>query len=340
MAVKGRSMTYSKFSRAVRLVALFVASASGLLALSERHGLSAWAADAKVAAVFGGPVTDKGFSQSVYEAIKGEAEKSGFGFAYTNSLTPAAEVEALRGYARSGATLIVGVGEEFSPPSLEVGKQYPNVHFAVVNANKSNGSNVASVIIDQWPLGYLAGVVAAKESKTKTLGIINGIKLASTTRIAEGFEAGAKAVDPAIKILSAFTGDFSDPAKGKAAATAMISSNADVIVSALDLGAQGIVAAAKQAKDVHTIGFFVDQGAALHEPELFYTSAIANWPEAAKEIVRLEKAGKFEGKAYTFAVENPNFAYLAPFGPAVSQGTKDAVEQALADFRAGKIRAP
>lgn len=328
-------MTPLKSLRAALVAALV--SASSLLA---GHTSAAFAAEGKVAALFGGPVTDKGFSQAVFEAIKNEAEKSGFAFAYTDSLTPAAEVEALRGYARSGSTLIIGVGEEFSPPSLEVGKEFPDVHFAVINSNKSNGSNVASVIIDQWPLGYLAGIVAAKQSTTKTLGIINGIKLASTTRIEEGFEAGAKAVDPSIKVLSSFTGDFGDPAKGKAAATAMISSGADVIVSALDLGAQGIVAAAKQANGVHMIGFFVDQATALHEPELFYTSAIANWPEAAREIVRLQKAGKFEGKAYTFDVSDPRFAYLAPFGPAVSATTKDAVEKALADFRAGKIHAP
>jgi len=298
------------------------------------------AAEGKVAGVFSGSITDKGFTQSSYEALKDEAEKLGFEFAFTDSVPASAIVETLRGYARSGSNLIVSVGEEFTQPALEVGEEYPDVQFAIVNSNKSNGKNVASVIIDQWPLGYLAGVVAAHQSETGTLGIINGMEFASTQRIAAGFVAGAKSVKPDMNVLSVFTGDFSDPAKARAAATAMTSGGADVIVSALDLGAQGIVAAAKQAGNVHMIGFFVDQASALKEPELFYTSAIANWPEAVREIVRLKKAGNLKGQSYVFSVQDPKFAYLAPYGPGASQETKDAVETALAGFRSGELKAP
>lgn len=298
------------------------------------------ATDGKVAGVFSGSITDKGFTQYSYEALKDQAAQDGFDFVYTDSVAPSSMVETLRGYARSGARLIVGVGEEFTPPAKQVGSEFPDVHFVVINSNVSNGKNVAAVLIDAWPLGYLAGVIAAHQSASKVVGYINGMEFTSTKRAADGFAAGAKSVNESIKVLSVFTGDFGDPAKGRAAATAMIAGGADVIVSALDLGAQGIVAAAKQAGGVHMIGFFVDQAAELKEPELFYTSAIANWPEVSREVIRLEKAGKFEGKSYVFAVEDSRFAYLAPFGPAVTQETKDAVAAAVADFRSGKLKAP
>jgi basic membrane lipoprotein Med (substrate-binding protein (PBP1-ABC) superfamily) len=333
---KGTEMSYSKLSRTGMGVGLL---ATGILAIMLSSGPSA-AGDGKIAGVFSGPITDKGFTEHNYEALKEQAEREGFEFVYTDSVAPSSMVEALRGYARSGSKLVVGLGEEFTPPATQVGAEFPDVNFVVINSNKANEKNVAGVLIDAWPLGYVSGVIAAHQSATKTVGFINGMEFASTKRAADGFIAGAKSVDPAVNVLSVFTGDFADPAKGRAAATAMISGGADVLVSALDLGAQGIVAAAKQAGNVHMIGFFVDQAAELKKPELFYTSAIENWPETVREMVRLVKSGKFEGKNYNFAIENPKFAYLAPFGPAVSQETKDAVEAVIADFRSGKLRAP
>lgn len=300
----------------------------------------AYAASGKVAGVFSGPITDKGFTQFSYEALKDQAAQDGFEFVYTDSVAPSSIVEALRGYARSGATLVIGVGEHFTQPALLVGAEFPDVHFVVINSDKSNGKNVASAIIDAWPQGYLAGVIAAHQSTSKVVGCINGMEFSSTKRAADGFTVGAKSVDESIKVLSVFTGDFADPAKGRSAATAMISGGADVLVSALDLGAQGVVAAAKQAGGIHMIGFFVDQAKELKEPELFLTSVIANWPEVSRDVVRLEKAGQLEGKSYVHAVEDPRFAYLAPFGPAVTQQTKDAVETVIADFRSGKLKAP
>lgn len=320
------------------------AARAGMLAL----GASALAmscavaasAEGKVAGVFSGPITDKGFSQFAFEAMKDEAAKAGADFAYTDSVAPSSMVETLRGYARSGATLVIGVGEEFTPPALQVGEEFPDVDFAIVNSNRSNGVNVSSVLIDQWPLGYLAGVLAADGSATGTVGLVNGMEFESTKRLADGFASGARSVNPDAKVLNSLTGDFNDPAKGRAAATAMIAGGADVIVSALDLGAQGIVAAAKQAGDVHMIGFFVDQAAELKEPELFYTSAIANWPEAVREVVRRGTSGELGGQSYTFAVNEPTIAYLAPYGPAVTDEMKANVEAALAAFRAGEIEAP
>lgn len=303
-------------------------------------GVSAASADGRVAGVFSGPITDKGFSQFAHEAMEDEAGLAGLDFVYTDSVAPSSMVETLRGYARSGATLVVGVGEEFTPPMLQVGEEFPDVQFAIVNSNRSNGSNVAAVIIDQWPLGYLAGVLAATGSETGTVGIVNGMEFESTKRLVDGFAEGARSVDPDTKVLKSHTGDFNDPAKGRAAATAMIAGGADVIVSALDLGAQGIVAAAKQAGNVHMIGFFVDQAAELKEPELFYTSAIANWPEAVREVVRRHKNGELAGESYVFAVNEPEIAYLAPYGPAVTEEMAAEVESALAAFRSGELSAP
>ena len=53
---------------------------------------------------------------------------------------------------------------------------------------------------------YLAGVAAAKTTKTKQVGFIGGIEGAVITRFEKGFEAGVKSVDPSIKIQVDYAG--------------------------------------------------------------------------------------------------------------------------------------
>jgi basic membrane protein A len=235
--------------------------------------------------------------------------------------------------------MIIGVGEEWTQPEQTAGPQFPNVHFAVINGNSGSG-NVAGVRLDQWPLGYLAGVLAAVSTKSGVVGDVQGVEFTSTDRIKDGFEKGAKSVNPSIKVLSVFTGDFSDPAKGKEAAAAMISQGADVLVSALDLGTPGVIEAAKAKPGVHLIGFFTDQGHDFNEPSLYLSSAIASWPAATKEIVDIEAKGQFEGKLYTFSVQESKFAYLAPFGPDVTADAQAKVQAALDQFRSGQLVSP
>jgi basic membrane lipoprotein Med (substrate-binding protein (PBP1-ABC) superfamily) len=56
----------------------------------------------KIAIVFDGSITDKGFNQSVYEAAKAEAAANGLGFAYTDQVKIPSAVETLGNYARQG----------------------------------------------------------------------------------------------------------------------------------------------------------------------------------------------------------------------------------------------
>ena len=68
---------------------------------------------------------------------------------------------------------------------------------------------------------YLAGVAAAKATKTNKIGFIGGMQSDVITRFEKGYEAGAKSVNPDIKVDVQYAGSFSDAAKGKTIAAAM-----------------------------------------------------------------------------------------------------------------------
>ena len=91
----------------------------------------------------------------------------------------------------------------------------------------------------------MAGVDAAHLTKTKVIGYVGGAEIPPTVQAANGFAAGAKSVDPSIKVLKNITGDFNDVAKAKAATAAMITDEADVVFPFLDAGIAGSYAAGK-----------------------------------------------------------------------------------------------
>ena len=86
--------------------------------------------------------------------------------------------------------------------------------------------------------GFLAGVLAAMMTERdnlpeinseKIVGIIMGKNDAVAERFRSGFAAGAWYVSPEVKVLSAYTGDFTDREKAAGIAVDMKRKGADII---------------------------------------------------------------------------------------------------------------
>src|SRR5262249_3653087 len=114
--------------------------------------------------------------------------------------------------------------------------------------------------------GYLAGMVAATASKNGVIGAIGGITIcAPCVRYIQGYEMGAKFVNPNIKVgtadvtTPAFTKAFADPVTGKAFAQQFIQQNKpDVLFQVAGLTGNGVIDAACAA-GIYAIGVDVDQ---------------------------------------------------------------------------------
>src|SRR5258707_8129957 len=68
--------------------------------------------------------------------------------------------------------------------------------------------------------GYLAGILAAKTTKTKTVGIVISASDTNWYEMSGGFAAGVHSVNPKVKILFAEIGPaaYDDPAGGEGGA--------------------------------------------------------------------------------------------------------------------------
>jgi basic membrane protein A len=146
------------------------------------------------------------------------------------------------------------VGFAYSGAVDKVAKAFPDVNFAIIDDAASALPNLANLVFAENQGSYLVGAIAAQASKTGNIGFIGGVNVPLIQKFQAGYEAGAKAVNPKIKIQAKYLTEppdfsgFGDPAKGKVAAEGMFQNGADVVYHAAGGSGGGVFDAAKAAK--------------------------------------------------------------------------------------------
>jgi basic membrane protein A len=188
-----------------------------------------------------GPKNDQSFNQGNYEGVKRAAKKFGFEFKTQENVPVDEAVTSLRNLA-SVSSVVIAAGGQFTEAVNTVAPDFPDVRFIVV-AGEGDGKNITSVFKNYAEQSYIMGVLAATITKAKKVGFVGGLEIPPVQQASAGFEAGVKATDPSVEIVSTNTGSFTDAAKAKEAASAQIDSGADVINSFVDAAAPGIIEA-------------------------------------------------------------------------------------------------
>ncbi len=180
--------------------------------------------------------------------------------------TDAQKEERLRLLASGGYNPIIAVGFAYAKSVGKVAAEFPDVNFAIIDdaSDDSKGPNVAQLVFAENEGSYLVGTVAAQASKTGNVGFVGGVNVPLIQKFQAGYEAGAKAVNPDIKIDVKYLTEppdfsgFGDPAKGKVAAEGMFQKGADVVYHAAGGSGGGVFEAAKAAEGL-AIGVDSDQ---------------------------------------------------------------------------------
>ncbi|WP_406725866.1 BMP family ABC transporter substrate-binding protein [Streptomyces sp. GD-15H] len=209
---------------------------------------------------------DQSFNDAAYAGLQKAEQEFGYKTADiepTEGETDADKEQRLGSLAKQGYNPVIGVGFAYAPAMEAVAAKYPDTTFGIVDS-VVEGKNVASLVFAEEQASYLAGVAAAKATKTKTVGFVGGVDIPLIHKFEAGFEQGVKDTDPKVKVISQYLtqtaeeGGFSSPDKGKAAAEGQIEKKADVVYQAAGLSGQGVIEAAAKAK-VWAIGVDSDQ---------------------------------------------------------------------------------
>jgi basic membrane protein A len=221
-----------------------------------------------------------------------------------NSVEP-----ALRAFAERGYDIIIGVGFSQTPIIEQVAKDYPKLDFAIVDG-VSQLPNVASLIFKEHEGSYLVGMIAARTSKTGVLGFLGGMDIPLIHKFATGYEEGAHAVNPNIRVIQNYVGvtdaAWNNPGKGKEISVAQIGKGADVLFAAAGNSGLGAFDAAEQY-DKYVIG--VDSNQNWVKPGHVLTSMVKRVDSSVFQIVRDRVNGTYKGGIHVYGLENDGIGY-------------------------------
>jgi len=256
---------------------------------------------------------------------------------------------AMRAFAERNYDLIIGIGFAQTPIIELVAKDYPNIRFAIVDG-VSNLPNVASLVFKEHEGSYLVGMLAAKTSKTGTIGFLAGMDIGLIHRFKGGYEEGARAVNPNIRVIPNYVGvtdaAWNNPGKGKEIALAQIGKGVDVIFTAAGNSGLGAFDAVEQAgkqdgRATHLV-IGVDANQNMVKPGFVLTSMVKRVDNAVYAIIQDVVKGQFKAGFHVYGLNEDGVGY------AMDENNKDLVtpemiqqvEEAKKKIINGEIKVP
>ena len=321
LAACGSSNTKSTESKATESAAASEASADQAEAAS---GL-------KIALVMSGAANDQGWNQTAYEGTQKACEKYGCELAYTENVSTADIAAAFADYAGSGYDIVIGHGYEFGDPALEVAATYPDTKFICTEADAA-ADNVASYVMACEQTAYVEGIIAASMTKSGKIGAIGPIPGDSLVKIINGYEDGAKTINPDIDVQTAWTNSFVDTQLAQEAAKAMIENGADVIKHCANACGNGAMSAAVDA-NIWCQGDSYDQSSLA--PNNILDSAIYNLDVVLDKAIGSVVEGSFSGDVYNLGMADGAVEVL--LSDNLPDDVKATAEQAIEQIKSGEV---
>jgi simple sugar transport system substrate-binding protein len=177
--------------------------------------------------------TDMGWNQQGVVSARAAAQRLGVQLEVAEGLGYPDIRPIMRELAANGADLIIAHASGYNATAFEVGVER-NVPVAVVDTPRKvvRPGLVVDYTLSGHEGAYIAGVLAARATRTGTLGVVVSGEPPSWNSQSASFASGARSVRQNIPIRYAVIGPaaFSDAPGGRRVAEAVIAAGADVIL--------------------------------------------------------------------------------------------------------------
>ena len=300
--------------------------------------LAAGAALAEPALIFDlGGKFDKSFNEMAFTGAQRWAEETGGTFREIELQSEAQREQALRRFAEAGANPIVMAGFAFASALETVADEYPNTKFSIIDMVVDK-PNVRSVVFNEHEGSYLVGMMAAKASKSGTVGFIGGMDIPLIRKFACGYVQGAKAANPNATVIQNMTGTtpaaWNDPVKGSELTKAQIAQGADVVYAAAGGTGVGVL---QTAADEGILSIGVDSNQNYMHPGKVLTSMMKRVDNAVYDAFTAGDA--LETGFNVMGLSNGGVGYALDDNNAslVSADMKAAVDAAAAKIASGEL---
>ncbi|MBC7658109.1 MAG: BMP family ABC transporter substrate-binding protein [Chitinophagaceae bacterium] len=285
---------------------------------------------------------DKSFNTAAFVGMEKAGKDLSVETKYVESTDDNAFEPLLRSFAKKDYDLIVAIGFSQAEAIRKIAAQFPQKKFAIVDAEVKL-PNVRSLMFEEHQGSYLAGALAALKSKNGKVGFIGGMDIPLIRRFLLGYEAGAKAITPNIKIVTNFvgiTGDaWNNPPKAKELALAQYQAGTDVIYLAAGASNMGAFDAAEEKK---ALAIGCDSNQNRIKPGFVLTSMVKRVDVAVYQTIKDTTENKFTAGTVRFGLQNDgvDLAYDDNNAKLVDPKQKAKIAQLKKDIIDGKIKVP
>lgn len=209
--------------------------------------------------------------------------------------------------------------------------------YPIVDEEEVELDNVYAMMFKEEESGFFAGIVAAMETKTNKVAVVNGIAFPSNVNFQYGFMSGVnyanKHLGTSAEIIELpafagtdvtgadvggnYTGDFVDQARGKVIGETLLSEGADILFVAAGESGNGVFAAVKEAGEGnYVIGVDVDQydDGETGTRNIVLTSGLKNMTAPVAEQLQKAHDGEFKGENALLGATEGGTGYVSAEG--------------------------
>ena len=284
--------------------------------------------------------TDYGWNQQGVDAAKAAAKAAGIEVIVAQGLGYGDVRPTLRELAEEGASLMIAHASGYNTAAPEIANEL-NVPVAIVDTPSAlKAGLIGDYTLSGHQGAYLAGRMAAKMSRTNTVGIVVSGEPPSWNSQSAGFAQGVKAENANTKVIYAVIGPaaYSDAAGGKRVTESVIAAGADIIFGQGNGSSFGMLQAVETTKAV-------DGGKVLFidvigdkspiDKGFLLSSVVWNIEPVYTAMINDLKADTYGTKSYAIGLEDDSVMLLKT--PQIPDNVWSDVQALRDDVISGKI---
>src|SRR5438876_7174614 len=286
--------------------------------------------------------SDFGWKAQGYNAAKAAAASVGAKFqAITNIGYDKTDV-ILRQLIKGGANFIVAQASGYDTIATRLARQYkvPTITYDIPT-NLTKGY-VSYITTSSQEGSYLAGILAAKTTKTHKVGIVISAADDNWYKMSGGFAAGFRSIDKTSKIFFATVSPtgYDDAAGGKRVAGSVIAQGADVLFTMGDNASFGFLQAIESANVGHKVWMIGDIGdmTPIDKNHVFLSSVLWNFTGTFTQAIKDVNNGTYGTHGYNLDLKNGGISLLKSKYIPAKVWTE--ILTAQGKIKAGKIKIP
>lgn len=236
-----------------------------------------------------GGLGDHSFNDSANAGLQAAKHRLGVAAVVLQSRSVADYQLNMMALANARMAEVFAIGYDEALDLGEVARRFPQQHFSIVDA-VVDAPNVTSVLFREQEGSFLAGALAALTTRTKTIGFLGGADVPIIQTFEAGYAAGAREIDPSVRVLVKYVGSFDDVPAGKELAGVLYAQRADVVYTAAGKAGLGAIDQVRNRDGAYVIGVDSDQDALV--PGKILTSVLKRIDVSVFRLCALAAAHK------------------------------------------------